>query len=85
MMALVDEFVLVQELDFLRAIYTLAVMGHILAEPSAAAGLAAARNTQTRWQGRRIVIVITGANTTSEILRSAFAAPALFHLPTAGD
>jgi threonine dehydratase len=85
MMALVDEFVLVQELDLLRAIHTLAVMGHMLAEPSAAAGLAAAWNTRDRWHGRRIVIVITGANTTSEILKSAFAAPALFHLPTSGN
>ncbi len=84
MMALVDEFVLVEELDLLRAIHTLAVMGHMLAEPSAAAGLAAAWNTQTRWHGKRIVIVITGANTTSEILKSAFAAAPLFHLPTAG-
>jgi threonine dehydratase len=85
MIALVDDFVLVEELDLLRAIHTLAVMGHMLAEPSAAAGLAAAWRTQSQWQGKRIVIIITGANTTSEILKSAFAAPTFFDLPSAAN
>src|SRR5262249_48886490 len=85
MIALVDDFVIVEELELLRAIHTLAVMGHILAEPSAASGLAAAWKTHSQWQGKRIVIVITGANATSEILKAAFAAPPLFDLPSAGN
>lgn len=83
MMAFVNEFALVQEAELLSAIHTLAVAGHILAEPSGAASFAAAWKLRESWKRKRIVLIITGSNASSEVLASAFQAPPLWNVPGA--
>lgn len=81
MTSFVDRFVLVDDPELLSAVHSLAVAGHILAEPSGAATLAAAWKERDRWKDRRIVLVITGANTESHTLRAALTARPLWDLP----
>jgi threonine dehydratase len=81
MMALVDRFVLVSEPELLAAVHTLAVAGHLLAEPSGAATLAAAWKDRTPWRGKRIVLIVTGANVDSRTLRDALNSEPLWCLP----
>jgi threonine dehydratase len=82
MMAFVDEFELVEEQALLSAMQTMAVAGHILAEPSGAAGLAAAWKRRASLRGKRFVVVVTGANATASILTDAFRGVPLFDIPT---
>jgi len=63
-----DEFVLVDDDAIDRAVVTLIDDAHILAEPAGAAPLAAALRYVERLRGRRMVLVVSGANVTSKQL-----------------
>jgi threonine dehydratase len=67
---LVDEVVIVSEEQLLRAIETLLVEEHVLAEPAGAASTAALLKSSAGW-GDPVVLVVSGANISREVLRRA--------------
>ncbi|HEY2545988.1 MAG TPA: threonine/serine dehydratase [Candidatus Acidoferrum sp.] len=67
---LVDDVVLVSEEQMLRAIETLLVEEHILAEPAGAASTAALLNGAADF-GENVVLVVSGANISRDVLRRA--------------
>jgi threonine dehydratase len=69
---LVDELVLVSEEQMLRAIEILLLEEHILAEPAGAASTAALLNSGANC-GEHVVLVVSGANISREVLRRAVA------------
>jgi threonine dehydratase len=69
---LVDDVVLVSEERMLRAIETLLLEEHVLAEPAGAASTAALLQSGTSY-GERIALVVSGANISREVLRRALA------------
>jgi threonine dehydratase len=69
---LVDELVLVSEDQMLRAIEILLLEEHILAEPAGAASTAALLNSGANC-GEHVVLVVSGANISREVLRRAVA------------
>ena len=70
---LVDDVVLVSEEQMLRAIETLLVEEHVLAEPAGAASTAALLNAGSDY-GDNAVLVVSGANISREVLRRAVGA-----------
>jgi threonine dehydratase len=70
---LVDDVVLVSEDAMLRAIEILLVEEHVLAEPAGAASTAALLNARTDF-GENIVLVVSGANISRDVLRRAVGA-----------
>jgi threonine dehydratase len=68
--SLVDEVVLVSEEQMLRAIETLLVEEHVLAEPAGAASTAALLRGRAVC-GDRVALVVSGANISREVLRKA--------------
>jgi threonine dehydratase len=68
---LVDDVALVSEEQMLRAIETLLVEEHVLAEPAGAASTAALLRGDTVC-GERVVLVVSGANISREVLKRAF-------------
>jgi threonine dehydratase len=70
---LVDDVVLVTEEQMLRAIGILLLEEHVLAEPAGAASTAALLNSGG-GNGGNIVLVVSGANISREVLRRAIAA-----------
>jgi threonine dehydratase len=68
------------ERDILAAVHTLVESAHLLAEPSGAAGLAAAWKHRESLRGRRVVLAITGGNCSMPQLLQALATPPLFTL-----
>jgi threonine dehydratase len=64
----VDEVVLVQEAEMLRAIRLLFEWEHLLAEPAGAAGLAALLYHHRPAANERVVVVISGANVTDDVM-----------------
>jgi len=69
---LVDDVVLVSEEQMLRVIETLLVEEHVLAEPAGAASTAALLKSGT-GHGDDVVLVVSGANISREVLRRAVA------------
>lgn len=67
---LVDEVVLVSEHQMLRAIETLLLEEHVLAEPAGAASTAALLKSVT-GHGEDVVLVVSGANISREVLKRA--------------
>ena len=67
---LVDEVVLVSEDQMLRAIETLLLEEHVLAEPAGAASTAALLNSHADY-GDSPVLIVSGANISRELLRRA--------------
>jgi threonine dehydratase len=59
--------------------HTLLVWAHQLVEPGAAAGLAGAWQRRSILRGRRVVILLTGANVPSEVVAQALLVPPLFN------
>jgi threonine dehydratase len=74
----VDDAVTQTDDDLLSAMHTLAESAHLLSEPSGAAALAAAWERRDELAGRCVVLVVTGANATTQALRSALERPLLF-------
>jgi threonine dehydratase len=67
---LVDDVVLVSEEQMLRAIETLLLEEHVLAEPAGAASTAALMKSGTD-PGENVALVVSGANISREVLRRA--------------
>lgn len=65
-----DDFLLVDDARISEAVVTLLETQHVLAEPAGASPLAAAIEALDRIRGRRVVLVISGANVTLEQLRT---------------
>lgn len=74
----VDDAVTVPDAAMLRAMRALVEHGHVLVEPAGAAALAAAWAHRADLRGRRVVLVLTGANVTMPLLEQALASPPLF-------
>jgi threonine dehydratase len=70
---LVDDVVLVSEEQMLRAIETLLVEEHVLAEPAGAASTAALLEGKPD-RGDQVVLVVSGANISREVLKRALQA-----------
>jgi threonine dehydratase len=70
---LVDEVVLVSEEQMLRAIEILLIEEHVLAEPAGAASTAALLNGGSDFADN-VVLVVSGANISREVLRRAIGA-----------
>lgn len=67
---LVDDVILVSEDEMLRAIAALLVEEHVLAEPAGAASTAALRKAGKNY-GEHVVLLVTGANISREVLTQA--------------
>lgn len=76
----VDDAWLTSDEEMMAAVHTLAQCAHVLVEPSAAAGLAAAWPRRAELKGKRVVFILTGANISSEMLRAALATEPFFSL-----
>lgn len=68
---LADEMVLVSEEQMLSAIWRLLVKEHVVAEPAGAASAAALLKSGRGHEGKTVVLLVTGANITPEVLRRA--------------
>ena len=68
-LATLDDFVLVEDTAIGTALRTLLDLAHVLAEPAGASSTAAAIQEQERLRGKRVVLVVSGANVTREQLR----------------
>jgi threonine dehydratase len=67
---LVDDVVLVSEEQMLKAIELLLVEEHVLAEPAGAASTAALLAADANY-GKNVVLIVSGANISREVLRNA--------------
>ncbi|HYM98039.1 MAG TPA: threonine/serine dehydratase, partial [Candidatus Sulfotelmatobacter sp.] len=67
----VDEVVLVREEEMLEAIRLLFEWEHLLAEPAGAAALAALLHRHRPVPGAAVVVIISGANVTDEVMLKA--------------
>ncbi len=67
----VDELVLVEEEEMLRAIRLYFSWEHLLAEPGGAAALAALLYRYSPSPGERVVVILSGANVTDEVMLRA--------------
>ncbi|TAN33439.1 threonine/serine dehydratase [bacterium] len=67
----VDEVVLVQDSEMLRAIRLLFEWEHLLAEPAGAAALAALLYHHRPSPNERVVVILSGANVTDEVMLRA--------------
>jgi threonine dehydratase len=67
----VDEVVLVEDSEMLRAIRLLFEWEHLLAEPAGAAGLAALLYHHRPAPNERVVVILSGGNVTDEVMLRA--------------
>lgn len=67
----VDEIVIVQEAEMLKAIRVLFQWEHLLAEPAGAAALAALLYHHRATPNEKVVVVVSGANVSEEVLLRA--------------
>lgn len=74
----VDDAVTVPDPALLQALHALVEHAHVLVEPAGAAALAAAWVRRADLRGRRVVLVLTGANAMPSVLAAALSAPPLF-------
>ncbi len=74
----VDDALLVSDRDLLAALNTLLTWGHVLVEPGSAAGLAGAWARRKELRGKRVVLVLSGANVDLEMIGRALFVPPLF-------
>jgi threonine dehydratase len=77
----VDDAVSIPDPVLLQALRALVEHAHVLVEPAGAAALAAAWSHRADLRGKRVVLVLTGANVTMPLLGQALSAPPLFDLP----
>jgi threonine dehydratase len=78
LLAHVDDALLVSDSEILAALHALLAWGHVLVEPGAAAGLAGAWPRRQELRGKRIVLVLSGANVDPGMVGRALAGPPLF-------
>jgi threonine dehydratase len=69
--ALVDDIRLVSDEEMLRAISHLLFNEHTVAEPAGAAATAALLKAEKEFAGKKVVLLVTGANVAPDILRRA--------------
>lgn len=69
MQGTVDDVMLVDDESLVRAMQLLFKAGGVVAEPSAAAGVAAVLNFPGQFRGKRIATVITGSNLTEQQIK----------------
>lgn len=62
--ASLNDFILVDDAQILAALRQLWDLQHIMSEPAASVSLAAAEQERERLRGKRVVIVVSGANAT---------------------
>jgi threonine dehydratase len=74
----IDDAVAIPDPALLQALRALVEHAHVLVEPAGAAALAAAWTHRTDLRGKRVVLVLTGANVTMPVLGQALSAPPLF-------
>jgi threonine dehydratase len=79
---LVDDVVLVTEGEMLAAIRQLAVEEHVIAEPAGAAATAALLYRKFQ-HGPCIVLLVTGANVSPDVLRAAICSHRQERVPNA--
>ena len=72
---LVDDIRLVSDDEMLRAIAHLILNEHTVAEPAGAAATAALFKSEKEFAGKKVVLLVTGANIAPNILRRAVASP----------
>ncbi len=77
---LLDDAWLASDEQLLAGVHTLAESAHILVEPAGAAALAGAFAHHEDIRGKRVVLVLTGANITMAQLEQAMASAPLFSL-----
>ncbi len=65
-----DDFILVDDREIGAAVTTMLELTHVLAEPAGACPAAAALSQAQRLRGRKVVLVVSGANITREQLRA---------------
>ena len=63
-----NDFILVDDAQIVNAIRLLWDLQHVMAEPAGAVGVAAAEQERARLAGKRVVIVVSGANATRQQL-----------------
>jgi len=71
----VDEIVRVEDEEMLRAIRLMFELEHVLTEPAGAAGVAGLLRLTPRSLGDRVVVIISGANVSGEVLARALKSP----------
>ncbi len=79
---LLDDAWLASDEQLLAGVHTLAECAHILVEPAGAAALAGVFARREDIRGKRIVLILTGANITMAQLEQAMATPPLFSIDT---
>ena len=82
MLEFVDDAWLVSDPELLSAMRTLAECAHVMVEPAGAASTAGAWTRRGEMRGKRVVLVLSGANVTADELRLALDAGPMFE---AGD
>lgn len=70
---LLDDMVIVTDEEILESVYDFFLTTHHVAEPAAAACLAAARRMQEQLARKNVVLVMSGANIASTLLREILA------------
>lgn len=65
----IDDIVTVEECEIREAVYEFFRTTHHVAEPAAAATLAAARKLGSRIAGKRVVLILSGGNISTEVFR----------------
>ena len=80
MLAYVDDAWLVSDAELLSAMHTLVECAHALVEPAGAAAAAGAWARRDELLGKRVVLVLSGANVTGDELRLALDAAPLIAL-----
>jgi threonine dehydratase len=78
---LVDDVRLVSEQELLDSVGLVLLQEHIVAEPSGAAATAAFLQDIEAYADLNVVLLVTGANVTKEIMRRAIASPGGFDSP----
>lgn len=67
---LVDDYVLTSEDEIKHAIIKLINTQHLLVEGASGVALAALLKTAQQWQGKNVVVILSGANISLDILKS---------------
>ncbi len=74
LIAYVHDAITVPDAELLRAMGILMKEAHYLVEPAAAASLAGAMAMRADLAGKRVALILTGANATTDMIRRALAA-----------
>ena len=84
MLEFVDDAWLVSDPELLSAMRTLAECAHVMVEPAGAAAAAGAWSRRGEMRGKRVVLVLSGANVTASELRLALDAGPMFAVDDVG-